>query len=337
MSQRLYRFDNIRFLLMFLVVLGHMLEVIHSEVGSQLYRVIYSFHMPLFIFVSGYFARYDRNKILVNFVYPYLLFQSLYCFFAGMMVKKSQIVIQFTTPQWILWYLLAVSFCYFLLPMFDVKSLKTKVATVIGLFTLGLLAGYENTIGYYLALGRFISFLPFFVMGFYSRSFLIRIGMIKIPDIIMMMTKIACLGGMIAVSLYVINNPELTPVVFYQSLSYQAGHSTLVLKLISYGIAFVWVVAMLHLVPDKKIPMITGFGRYTLPVYLLHGFIVRVIGSYTDLDARVNSILMAAAISYLLIVILSNNLVGKILNRIFTATWIVEIIEEFKNRKKQMG
>ncbi len=81
MNQRLYKFDNIRFLLMFLVILGHLLEVIHSEVGSQLYRVIYSFHMPLFIFVSGYFAKYDRRKILINFIYPYLLFQSLYCFF----------------------------------------------------------------------------------------------------------------------------------------------------------------------------------------------------------------------------------------------------------------
>lgn len=330
MNQRLYKFDNIRFLLMFLVVLGHFLEVIHSEVGSQLYRVIYSFHMPLFIFVSGYFAKYDRNKILVNFIYPYLLFQSLYCLFSGLMVKKSQIAIQFTTPHWILWYLLAVSFCYFLLPMFNVESKKAKVATVIGLFLLGLLAGYENTIGYYLALGRFISFLPFFVLGFYSRSLLGWLGKFNLSFKRKLVSNIGSLVVLTAVILVVVNTPELTVAVFYQSLSYQAGNSSVFLKLVSYGIALVWIFAMINLVPEKKIPMFTGFGRYTLPVYLLHGFIVRVIASFSDLDSRFNSIMMAVAISYLLIAVLSNKLVGKGLNRFFTATWIVEIFKQIE-------
>ncbi len=221
--------------------------------------------------------------------------------------------------------------------MFNVESKKAKIATVFGLFLLGLLAGYENTIGYYLALGRFISFLPFFVLGFYSRSLFSRMGVDNVSLKRRMVLRIGCLVAVAGVILFVVNTPELTTEVFYQSRSYQAGNSTVVLKLISYVIALVWIFAIINLVPEKKILMLTGFGRYTLPVYLLHGFIVRMIANYSDLDSRFNSIVMAVGISYLLIVVLSNNRVGKCLNQVFTATLIVEIYKKFKNRNKLLG
>lgn len=65
MKTREYQYDNIRFLLMALAVLGHLLEIAgefpHREL---LYALIYSFHMPAFLFLSGMFARFDRTKWL---------------------------------------------------------------------------------------------------------------------------------------------------------------------------------------------------------------------------------------------------------------------------------
>ena len=52
-AERDYQFDNIRLLLIFFVVFGHLLE--SFAIGSLLYRFIYSFHMPVFIFINGYF------------------------------------------------------------------------------------------------------------------------------------------------------------------------------------------------------------------------------------------------------------------------------------------
>lgn len=52
MNQRSSRFDNLRALLILLVVFGHCQELIQKNL---LYRVIYSFHVPAFIFLSGYF------------------------------------------------------------------------------------------------------------------------------------------------------------------------------------------------------------------------------------------------------------------------------------------
>jgi len=57
-KERDYFFDNLKAVLIFLVVLGHFLLPIHGEsVLVVVKRLIYVFHMPLFVFVSGYFAK----------------------------------------------------------------------------------------------------------------------------------------------------------------------------------------------------------------------------------------------------------------------------------------
>ena len=47
-----------------------------------IYKIIFSFHMPAFIFVSGYFAKVDPKKILSRIFPLYIVFQLLR-FFAG--------------------------------------------------------------------------------------------------------------------------------------------------------------------------------------------------------------------------------------------------------------
>lgn len=51
--------DNLKCFLILCVVIGHMLELVYAGGG---YRIIYSFHMPAFIFVSGYFARFRKKR-----------------------------------------------------------------------------------------------------------------------------------------------------------------------------------------------------------------------------------------------------------------------------------
>lgn len=82
-DRRNYQMDNLKCLLIFSVVFGHMLELFMGKNSPErvLYLVIYSFHMPLFAFVSGVFARYNPVKIKNNMIYPYLIFQTLYLLF----------------------------------------------------------------------------------------------------------------------------------------------------------------------------------------------------------------------------------------------------------------
>ena len=46
----------------------------------EMYRIIYSFHMPAFIFLTGYFATYSRKEI-IYFAAVYIIFQILYIVF----------------------------------------------------------------------------------------------------------------------------------------------------------------------------------------------------------------------------------------------------------------
>ena len=80
-KERDYFFDNLKAVLIFLVVLGHFLLPIHGEsVLVVVKRLIYVFHMPLFVFVSGYFAKkiykngqYNFKKILY-LIKAYIIF-----------------------------------------------------------------------------------------------------------------------------------------------------------------------------------------------------------------------------------------------------------------------
>ena len=66
MKQREYFFDNAKFILIFLVVFGHFLRsfIEESEIIYSLYKVIYTFHMPAFILISGFFAKGFRETRL---------------------------------------------------------------------------------------------------------------------------------------------------------------------------------------------------------------------------------------------------------------------------------
>lgn len=81
LKERDYFFDNARAILILLVVFGHMLQPYTSgdKYLSALYLVIYSFHMPTFLFISGYFAKnidkpYYLEKISKRLIVPYMIF-----------------------------------------------------------------------------------------------------------------------------------------------------------------------------------------------------------------------------------------------------------------------
>lgn len=58
------RLDGIKLLLIVLVVIGHCIEPsrYNNTISGSLYSVIYLFHMPLFVFLSSYFAKVNSFK-----------------------------------------------------------------------------------------------------------------------------------------------------------------------------------------------------------------------------------------------------------------------------------
>lgn len=167
---RKYGYDNLRCFLIACVVLGHLLEIAAPFKGSGfMYRLIYSFHMPAFIFLFGYFARYNAEKIVFSWIFPYVLFQTLYSLFSCW-ISGSQFVLQFTTPYWLLWYMLCCIFYQLLIPLYTADSTKKQIATLTSVVILAILVGHDSSVGYYMTLSRFFVFQPWFVLGLYLRN-----------------------------------------------------------------------------------------------------------------------------------------------------------------------
>ena len=81
-------FDNAKAILIYLVVLGHLLSgyLGANEYLDTLYLIIYLFHMPAFIVISGHFSRKiksieDIKKLIKTLFIPYVIFQLIYSFY----------------------------------------------------------------------------------------------------------------------------------------------------------------------------------------------------------------------------------------------------------------
>lgn len=60
--------DALRGFAILLVVLGHCIQYSDNDFDKNLlFRIIYSFHMPLFMFISGYVSFFSNDKIILNF------------------------------------------------------------------------------------------------------------------------------------------------------------------------------------------------------------------------------------------------------------------------------
>lgn len=257
--KRDFQIDNIKFLLIFLVVFGHLLELFVSSKGTLLYLLIYSFHMPAFVFLTGYYARFEPKKIVLKLIVPYIIFQVLYVYFSGNRL-------QFTTPYWILWYLFAVIIWKLLLPLCEKKLKLSLIIAVI----IALLAGFDDTIGYYLSLSRIIVFFPFFLLGNLLS---------KEPDKLKAFTTkkavkaLSVVGAAAVAAVIFLLRGSIQRGWFYGSVSYSVGAYSLWIRMLMYIAALLIILFLLSWTPRRSLGYLTRIGRYTMTVYLLHGFV----------------------------------------------------------------
>lgn len=275
MKHRDYYFDNAKFILIFFVVFGHLLRsfIEDHEMVYTIYKVIYTFHMPAFILVSGFFARgFNKKgyvlKIARKLILPYFLFQLIYSVFYYFLYNKSTLTIDPLNPHWSLWFLISVFFWNVMLIGFS------RISAPVGLFfafALGLGAGYADWITNYLSLSRTFVFFPLFLLGYHLTKEHIRV-----------LTKPAFkIGALISFSVV------FAGFFYYPDIDYKwllgskpysemetASITSMFTRLGFYLLSLLMVFSFLTIVPKKQY-FFTDLGKNTLYVYLLHGFFVR--------------------------------------------------------------
>ncbi len=326
-KKRLYGYDNVKFILIFLVVLGHLIEISSHFAGKDmLYKLIYSCHMPVFIFLSGFFAKFNSSKIMFHQVYPYVLFQVLYIAFHYVVLYPAadgMIPWQFTTPYWLLWYLFAMICYYMLTPLLNQQKLWQCSIVVLGACGLSIWAGYENAFGYFLSLSRIFVFLPYFVLGYYIGRHKAKLNQFwETFSWKNVLAGLVCTAAMIFVVRYLLQDTVIKTNMMYGSYSYAAAWYNAEIRMQLLGIGFVWAAFFLFaLVPllKYKLPIISTIGKNTLPVFLLHGFFMRYAGATGLFTQNEQGDLLQLAICALVIlIVLGNALVAKIFPYIFS-------------------
>lgn len=285
---RNYKYDNLKALLIFLVVFGHFLTPISKTdfIAKIIYMTIYIFHMPAFIYITGKFAKPDIKKIL-KFLLLYIIFQIIYIPFLQYFDDPT-ITWSFITPQWILWYLVSLIVYYCLLYVIPTTVAdKQKKLCITAAFVLAILVGFIPFIEQPFSLSRTLVFLPFFLMGKWDNNQSDK------PAIKGKTILCGFLAGLLT-CVYMIGsfgNREL----LYQRCAYINAGSTWYFRLLVLMAAVLFIKILLNVMSNKRIPIITFIGQNTLAIFLCHGFIVKLyhyyVPSFTVLEALLMSII----------------------------------------------
>lgn len=308
MKQRDYYFDNAKFILIFFVVFGHLLRsfIEDNEMIYNIYKVIYTFHMPAFILVSGFFARgFNKKgyvlKIARKLILPYFIFQLIYSVFYYFLYNKSTFTVDPLNPHWSLWFLISL-FCWnIMLIGFTRLSAATGLLLAFGL---GLGVGYFDWVSNYLSLSRTFVFFPLFLLGYHLTKDHIRV--LTKPAF-----KISALLAFAIVFLGFYFNPEIDYKWLLGSKPYSemeaASISSMFTRLAFYLLSLMMVFSFLTIVPKKQY-FFTDLGKNTLYVYLLHGFFVRTFreSQVQDFFHSPERFLLLAMIALLLTLSLSS-------------------------------
>lgn len=271
-NDRICYWDNIKGLLILLVVFAHMLYTFQTRSAAidSVVDYIYLFHMPAFVFVSGYFGKGEKShsfEKIIKLVFLYFIFNSITVF-----IEYHKGFTSFTQPIYSYWYLLA---------MIAWRSTahrisKYRIVTVL-LFTVALITGFFPSIDNHFAVARIIGFYPFYMLGYQlSEEKSAKLTGKKYGE--RALIGFAVLLGAAAVAF----GTMITLGYSDESLKLDAYSEPqdLIRRIAMFAIAALAILALRYLTPDKKIPLLTMFGRNSLWIFVLHRMFTVWISDY---------------------------------------------------------
>ncbi|AUZ04287.2 hypothetical protein ADP71_05030 [Vitreoscilla sp. C1] len=303
--------DTGKAILIFLVVLGHLLEKLVGWKSPEIKAIlatIYTFHIPAFTFISGmFFKDKDLVKKVIYFFSLLIPFQIIYCLFNWGL--KGEIYLEYLiSPFWILWYIAAMIAWTVMTPL--LKKLKTPVIIAVAL---SLLIGLSPINNYYFSLGRIFVFFPFFVMGaFYGHQI---VNYVKQKKLCLYAAPFIFIGLLVYYFYTDINKYWLYGSFSYSQLGVDAI-SGMIKRMAFLALSLITVLAFF-----SSIQLFRGrwlqLGQRTLSVYIFHGFVVLIIVSLFNLkDDVAFTIFLSTITTFLTCLMLKKNIFYNSINYI---------------------
>lgn len=270
--------DNLKGVIIILVVFGHLLyDAPVSSWFEYPLTIIYSFHMPVFIFISGFFGKHNHSYSaisLLKLAFAYLLFNGVMQLFVCNIFDSYSLL----TPLYSFWYLPALIIWRAITPYISRYRLALPLS-----FLVAIMIGFWSDIDNTLALSRTIAFYPFYLAGYIlPESFNEKIRKRTSATYIFggSLTLIGLLFSCIYAKMYTITANELA-MMPYENIFCLAN------RIIIFLISTIIIAGLLFCVPRKVLPFITMWGKNSLSIYLVHRFIVVLL--CTTIAATIDS------------------------------------------------
>lgn len=175
-TKRLLWLDNLKGFLIILVVLGHCIQNTTDMYQSDvLFRYIYSFHMPLFMFVSGFACYKERiewasvSKRFVQLIIPFLVWTGIN---ALIKLDPSLILEDILRPEKGLWFLWALFFITIIHTACCRLAYRTRCKDeYLSLFVAFALFATMRKFDLF-CYSTIAKFFIYYILGFYSRKYI---------------------------------------------------------------------------------------------------------------------------------------------------------------------
>ncbi|MFD8570572.1 acyltransferase family protein [Streptomyces sp. NPDC057694] len=274
-KQRDAFFDNAKYLAIVFVAMGHSWEPLtdRSRAAEALYMVVYTFHMPAFIVISGYFSRsFDASphrlkRLITGVAVPYVLFEIAYTFFKRTAGGDPDYPISLLDPWYLTWFLVALFVWRLTTPIWKIVRWPLPLAVAVA-----ALASISPELGDDLDLQRVLQFLPFFVLGLCLKPE--HFQLVRRREVRILAVPVA----LCALALAYWAGPRMTSAWFYHRDSAQelgaSWWAGIVMTLALFGASVVLTACFFAWVPGRKM-WFTVLGAGTLYGYLLHGFLAK--------------------------------------------------------------
>lgn len=278
-------FDNVKYLAIVLVAVAHAWEPVMdgSRATRALYMVVYTFHMPAFILISGYFSRtFDMSapkvkRLITGVAVPYVLFETAYSLFKRYVDDAPDTSISLVDPLFLTWFLIALFIWRVTTPIWRTLRHPLPVALAIA-----MLASVSPDIGDDLDLQRVFQFLPFFVLGLLMKPE--HFQLVRRREVRLL--SLPLFAGALLFAYWIA--PRMQLGWLYRANSAQEMDapwwSGAVMSLALFGCALALTIGFLAWVPRRNM-WFTALGAGTICGYLLHGFLIKG-AAYTGLFDR---------------------------------------------------
>ena len=325
MGNRIALWDNLKFFLVTCVVIGHFADQFTdvSNIYDSIFLFIYSFHIPLFIFIAGIFY---KNKDITTKVIFFISIGFSYKIVLAIMDRlfgKVQAEFFLLLDGGLSWFMFALAAYMIILKIIEKQNKEYILAFSI---VLACFVGYDPGIGDFLYLSRIIIFFPFFLSGVLLQNF--DIVSFKNKN-----SKYKSLAGLIVLvwlglCIYEVDRIYGLRYLFTGRNPFPPGimsYAPLV-RLASYIISFSIGFSLIMLMSNKRLGSITDMGRNSINVYFWHMHIYYALNKlfgisnifHYGVKGKITFLLIAVILSIVLSQNIFNFPIKQIRNQVFS-------------------